>query len=226
MSRMLTLLAAGMALLAVVAPSASAQPRNSHSDQRAIRIMSSIAAHQVHAYSGDKLPIGQLESDVAAGQRILVSCGTVSQVGVDAARRAGFEAREVGAFTRQPLNHYDDGHIMVEVRLSEGWTVFDLDNNRMAPPGVGITQIVRDPRWRMIAHDPAYDVAETEADPDPAYDIYMFTHMNVWYRRVLGVPTVWGADGTVWFHDGAERERGLSMGYQWASGRYWSKLNS
>jgi hypothetical protein len=91
----------------------------------------------------------------------------------------------VGVFTRRRLNHYDDGHVLMEVRLREGWTVFDLDNNRMAQPEVGITELVRDPRWRLITHDEPYDKAEVAAEPHPNYERAMFRHLDRWYRRVL-----------------------------------------
>jgi hypothetical protein len=231
MRRVLALLAAVL-IPALLAQGAFANRRDdpfahrghSHFDQRVTKILSRIAAHQVHGLSGDAIPISELESDLAAGQRIVVSCGTVAQIGVDAARQAGYEARRVGAFTRQRLNHYDDGHVLMEVRLREGWTVFDLDNNRMAPPGVGITELVRDPRWRLIAHDEPYDKAETAAGPHPNYDRAMFRHLDRWYRRVLGVPTIFGDDNTIWFHNRQERARGEALGYQWASGSYWRQL--
>ena len=214
--------------VAVVAPSAFASTRNAPSarDLRAIRILSSIAAHQVHGWSGDSVPLGKLESRLAHGKRIIASCGTVSKLGVLAARRAGYEARLVGSFTRDRLDG-DDGHLMMEVKLREGWTVFDLDNNRAASLGVGITELVRDQRWgEVIAHDPQYDVAQINSSTDlsPGYYRFIFAHLDGWYRRVLGVPTIF-AHGSYWFHDRRERARGVSMGYHWASGGYWRRLN-
>jgi hypothetical protein len=194
-------------------------------DWEAVELLTSIAADATHGWSGDKLPITTLESDLARGERIVASCGTMARLGVRAARRAGYQARMVAAFTRRPLKG-DDGHIMMEVKLNEGWTVFDLDNNRMALPGVGISELVQNPSWLLIADDRPYSKKEIAASTDlpPSYYYDIFRDLDAWYRRVLGVPMIF-AHGAYWFHDPLQRTRGLRLGERWASGAQWKKLN-
>jgi GAF domain-containing protein len=226
MVRMLAALGVVMALSAMVAQDAFADGAKAHTsrDQRIEAILGSLASQQAHGWRQDNVPLDELEAEVAQGQHIAVSCGTISSLGIRAAERAGYRARMVGAFTREQMNGFDDGHIMFEVRLNEGWTVVDLDNNRMAPPGTGISELVRDPRWVLIAHDSPYDKADLATDPNHDYDLYTYTHLKAWYRHVLGVPLIW-ANGVIWFHDAAQQARGLSLGHSWAGGKYWRTLN-
>jgi hypothetical protein len=226
-TRMLTALAAVLLLAAVFVQGAVANggKTGGSNDQEVIRILARIAAHQTHGWSGDVLPIRKLEADLARDRRIVVSCGTVSRLGLRAARRAGHSARLVGSFTRRRLNGFDDGHVMLEVRLHVGWTVFDLDNNRRARAGVGISELVRDPRWQVIARDKPYEGAEVGAAPHTRYNRAAFADLGTWYRRILGVPTI-RARGSNWFHDARERDRGLSLGFRWASGSLWKKLSN
>jgi hypothetical protein len=222
--RVLAALGSVLVLTAAQGAAAKHGSADGSADQKVIKMLASIAAHQTHGWSGDTLPLETLEVDVTRGHRILVSCGTVAHLGVRAARRTGFASRLVGSFTRQELNGFDDGHVMLEVRLRRGWTVFDLDTNRRAPAGIGISELVQDPRWRTIARDPLYDEAEVAAGSHPDYDRAAFAHLGSWYRRVLGVPTIF-AGGSIWFHDARYRSRGLSLGYRWARSGYWRRLN-
>jgi hypothetical protein len=221
MARTLAVLGVLTLFLTTAVQSAPASPRP---NGKATKVLAGIAAHQIHGYSGDSLPAEDLEARLAAGDTIVVSCGTVARLGVLAVWRAGYQARLVGSFTREPLNGRDDGHIMMEVRLRKGWTLYDLDNNRAAPAGVGIVEQVRDPRWRLIAHDAPYDEAEIAQGDDPEYDRAMFADLDRWYRRVLGVAWI-EAHSTIYFHDVQQRDRGLSLGYRWASSGYWRRLN-
>lgn len=216
----------GLLVLLVQGALASHDGGAGSSDQRVIGTLASIAAHQTHGWSGDAVPITELEADIAAGRRVVISCGTVARLGIRAARTAGYEARLVASITRDQLTG-DDGHTMLEVRLRQGWTVFDLDNNRMAQPGVGLSELVRAPSWRVIANDAPYNRAEIAATDDklgPAYYRSVYAHLGAWYRRVLGVPLIY-AHGFFWFHDAQERARAESFGYRWASGAHWLKLN-
>lgn len=225
-SRMLAACCAAIALVAFTLPLALLKPAQAQgsSDRRIIGTLAGIASQQAHGWRQDKVPLSVLETKLADGARIAVSCGKVARLGVRAARRAGYQARLAGSFTRRRLNGFDDGHVMFEVRLREGWTVFDLDDNRMAPPGTGISELVRDPRWLLIADDFPYDRADLARDPHRKYDLAAFADLDAWYARVLGVPTIW-ARGSIWFHDADERARGLALGERWASLRFWRKLN-
>jgi hypothetical protein len=223
MTRILVALGVTALALTTTVQSASAGTTNRSPDRRVTRILASIAAQESHGWRQNALPPEVLEGELARGERIVVSCWPVSRLGVRAARRAGYRSRLVGSFTREPLNGYDDDHVMLEVRLRRGWTVFDLDGNRRAPAGVGVSELVREPRWRIIAHDPLYDEADVAASEYPDYERAAFADLDAWYSRILGVPLIF-AGGSFWFHDARDRSRGLSFGFQWASGDYWRRL--
>jgi len=190
-------------------------------------ILLTIASMQSHGWSGDQTPYPELEAQLHRDERIVVSCGTVANLGVRAVRAAGGRARLVGAVTRRPYNGYDDGHIMLELRTRRGWTLFDLDLNRRAPWGIGIAEQVaavrRDrARWITIASDPLYDVAEaaecacgTEqvaADPRP------------WTRDIFGLPRYYVEARGWYFRDRVERSDAESLGHLWAPRKLWERL--
>lgn len=223
--RVLAALGVAALVLTTAVQSASARTSNRSPDRKVTSILASIAAHESHGWRENALPPEVLEGELARGERIVVSCGPVSLLGVRAARRAGYPSRLVGSFTRQPLNGYDDDHVMLEVRLRRGWTVFDLDGNRRAPAGIGVSELVREPHWRIIAHDPLYEEADVAASEYPDYERAAFADLNAWYRRILGVPLIF-ARGSFWFHDARYRSRGLSFGFRWASSDYWGRLSN
>jgi hypothetical protein len=176
-----------------------------------------IAALQSHGYSGDSVSPPELEAQLARGERIVVSCGTVARLGIRAARRAGFDARLVATLTLGPYDDgFDDGHTMFEIKMPKGWTLWDLDTNAKAPEGVGVNEAVAGPiKWQTIGTDPVVAEGEWPAD------------LNAWRRRVFGVPLIFDEPQGVWYFRGRQRERVLEYGagsYRWASKWRWWRL--
>jgi hypothetical protein len=176
-------------------------------------LLMTIASLHSHDWEGDQVPIPQLAAQVAQGQRIGGTCGTVSRVGVHMVREAGGQARLVGTLTRRAYNGSDDGHILTELRTKHGWTLFDLDYNRRAPWGVGVAQQVArvkdgQAKWVRISSD----------DTDPP-------DLRSWYRDIFGLPTYYVESRGGWFfRDRPERSDAESLGFAWAPQKLWNRL--
>lgn len=187
-------------------------------------LLITIASLHTHGYSGDTVPLPELEAQMARGQTIVASCGTVEKLGVRAVLAAGGRAREVGTLTRDPWNGEDDGHMLMELWTKRGWTLFDLDTNRRAPWGIGIGEQVaagHDRKWITIAHDPLY--AESEADVWPATRA-VFADLPAWYDHIFGIAGYYDPARGYLFHDAAMRARAESYGWVWTDKATWRRL--
>jgi hypothetical protein len=189
---LLTAIAVALPLLGVGVDTAYAGARVEHELTR-------LAARQTHGWTQDRLPLDQLEARILRGERIYVTCGTISRLAVLRLRRLGARARVVGAITLDQPNGYDDGHILVEVRAGRRWEVYDLDNNRKPiddnDRGMTIKQLVaaRKPRWHVIARDRKVSWAGTRwrelTEPTYASE----AGLRRWYAHVLGIAVMYSS---------------------------------
>jgi hypothetical protein len=184
-----------------------------------------LARDHVHGYAGDLVPLALLEAQVAAGERIVGSCGTIARLGQRALTRAGLTSRLVGSLTRDPYTG-DDGHIMLEVWNATGWHVYDLDGNRQAvdAAGHGIPIVglcaARPRHWRILADDPLYIL------DDPRWaemTVAWAADIEGWYDHILGIPTIYDYRDW-WFHDDADRPKAESLGFRYATAEEWHAL--
>jgi hypothetical protein len=191
-----------------------------------------IAALQSHGFSGDAVPLEELEAQVARGERITVSCGTVAQLGVRAAERAGLRARLVATRTLDPYTG-DDGHMLFEIHTRKGWTLWDLDTNVRAPAGVGIDEVTAahgEIPWRSIASDPLIaETTWTNPDGTTGYWNPSEADLHVWRHHIFGVPMVYsGPELGLWYFRGPQRAavEASSSSYVWAGRATWEELTN
>jgi len=68
---------------------------------------------------------------IAMAEKLIVTCGDLSQFALELFAGLGLPSRRVGSTTLQALNTYDNGHQTLEVWLDGRWTLVDLDMKRM-----------------------------------------------------------------------------------------------
>ena len=195
-------------------------------------LMKRLSDRTTQGWRDDSLPVPELERRFEQGERLYVTCGTVSRLAQRLLAAEGIESRVVTTLTRQAFNRSDDGHTMIEARTREGWVLFDIGTNRVAvdPSGnrIGFLEQIhagRDRHWKLLANDRLIDFRGLQAEPD----LYL-RDLRLWYQRVLGTPMIETAPGSgeYAFHDSPQRERveSYSPSYRWASEPEWSRLTT
>lgn len=201
--------------------SAKAKPGKLKADPP-LPLMHDLAQHHRHGWRDEGDPIPDLVARYRAGEILECICGSISAVGVQVLRDAGLPARVVGVVTQQPFNG-TDGHIMLEVWLAGAWRLYDLDGNRRAVDAAGrgvglIAQVAAgaNRRWESIASDPRAATDGTP-DPSPAYQAELD-------QRVFGTPWIVRPDGSMVFHDAADRARMEATGHVYVDKPAWQRL--
>lgn len=189
-----------------------------------LSIMRDLALHHVHSWDQEGMPIPELVAKYRAGETLLVICGSISAVGVQVLRDAGYHARVVGVVTQQPFNG-TDGHIMLEVWQQGGWRLYDIDGNRRAVDASGngvniISQVEAGANrlWEAIADDPRWPVAgEAAQAADPV--------QAALDQRVFGTPWILLQSNHEAFHDATDRARLQSeLGHVYVDAKTWKRL--
>lgn len=65
----------------------------------------------------------------AQKEKLVATCGGISNFIQKTLSQKGIESRIVIGLTQKPYNGYDDSHVMVEVKVDGRWLLYDLDNN-------------------------------------------------------------------------------------------------
>lgn len=184
----------------LLAPAASAQAFE--------RTLAGVAQQVTHGWRDDQVPPAELDRRFRSGERLYLTCGTITLLAQRRLRELGVRSRLVVTMTRQPFNANDNGHTLLEVWRGR-WMVYDLDNNRVAVDARGrridAASLVaaKNRRWRMIADDRRFD---TEGLDDPTHTYWIYANLERWYDRVLGV-TLLQHQGRYVFGDASQRER-------------------
>ncbi len=63
-------------------------------------------------------------------QKIRFQCGATSELAQTIFEKAGFSTRVVRVLTADEPNNFDDGHVMIEVKICDHWCLFDLSLHR------------------------------------------------------------------------------------------------
>lgn len=181
-------------------------------------MMRDLALHHVHSWDQEGMPIPELVARYRAGETLLVICGSISRVGVQVLRDAGYYARLVGVVTKQPFDGNNDGHVMLEVWDRGGWRLYDLDGNRRAVDaalrGVSIIAQIEAGTgrwWQSIDNNPGtlIDTSPAQADLD---------------QRVFGTPWIARPSGGGVFHDADDRARVEGKGHTYVGAKEWERL--
>jgi hypothetical protein len=187
-------------------------------------ILANLAAQHAHGNRDNLVPLDELEARLAAGERIEVTCTIISVLAQRRLRRARVPSRLVLTMTRGPYDDLDNGHTMIEVKVGDAWSVYDLDGNRRAVDskggGVSVVDLCKSSsrRWQPIAYDPAFD------DPKWAGSLWSI-NQAAWDDKVMGVPLI--EHGSLFaFRDEADRARieAYAPTYRFVSKKTWQKL--
>jgi len=204
--------------LSLVAVGAEAKKKKHRKPRESARsLLSWVASMQTHGFSDEGPSPEELVAMISRGQHIEVSCGYVAAMGVLVMQQHGCEARVVGCLTHDPWDGHNDGHIMLELREGQGWTLFDLDFNRALPQGVGIADACNGQRkWDVIAKDPlctTWCEGGTTQKAVASGDAHLFG-------------TAWIEDAAGWkvFHDDERRAFYEGKGFRWVDAEAWDAL--
>lgn len=190
---------------------------------RTLPILRDLAEHHVHSWEQEGLPLPDLVAKYRAGETLHVICGSISAVGVQVLRDAGYQARVVGVVTKQPFDGDNDGHIMVEVWQPGGWRLYDIDGNRRAVNAAGwgvnvVTQVEAGANrmWQAIADD-----ARGLAGDGPM--LVNEAAQAALDQRVFGTPWIQVGKKQV-FNDATDRKRLTARGHTFLKNRDWYRL--
>lgn len=157
---------------------------------------------------------------LAMTEKLIVTCGDVSQFALDLFTGLGVPARRVGGKTLRELNTYNNGHQLLEVWLDGRWALVDLDTKRMfVRRGRRLSLL----EFRNVVPAGQFDFERISAAAPLAvglftvhgfdYGLWMeaaFSNddaLRAWYQRVMMVPIQHDENSWCTFSSPDERRR-------------------
>ena len=201
-------------------------------EQDPFALMSALAWAVTHGTQDDGLTFHELRQE-ALTRKLTLTCGPLSEFARTLCEQAGLQARVVRVVTLDEHNGYDDGHVLLELRVRDlnRWVVFDLDNNasflrggvspsaaHSGPTPLSVVEFVEAVRQDellavRLSGDTRLDVQGFKGN---GFDWTFFGEMvqadlRSWYKRVAQVALI-PANGKYYFCDEAAREGLASEG--------------
>lgn len=148
---------------------------------------------------------------IAMREKLIITCGDMSDFGQHFLSEHGVAARRVATNTLDELNNYDTGHQLAEVKIDGKWILTDMDVKVLFRCGgqrlsllEAVDAIARDDyQLEPLAQAVGIAVSNfTEKNYD--YGLWMETHfcsqpaIRVWYRHIMGIPKI-SQDGKTYF---------------------------
>jgi len=147
----------------------------------------------------------------ATQEKLVATCGKITSFAKSILSEKKIESRIVSALTNDPLNGFDDSHVLIEVKFSDGWRVYDLDNNNVFKKQgrylnlIELKEAFANNSFELekIADDPVIDATDFKAS---GYDFGFYTEQKLandsllkeWYKRIFG--TVFVEQGNVYYY--------------------------
>ena len=177
--------------------------------QNTVALLSALAWIQTHG-SRDKGKAFQKRKEQALTEKLIVTCGSMSDFACRLLAELDIPCRRVSALTLHELNNYDDGsHAMIEVRLHGRWILVDLDMSkcfRYRGKRLSFIETVHQVRrddyeleslaGSALLSPCCFKKSRKEGTYD--YGLWMETMFHSreairqWYRRILMVPIIDG----------------------------------
>ena len=207
--------------------------------ERAHRSLADLSSRVTQGWADNSLTYTQLESSLREGKRLRIGCGLVSTLAVRRMLRMGIRARLVAMVSLDRTIPADEslGHTFMEVRVGDGWQVYDLtfnrrpvDANRNGMSAARMMQIVRRNgrlRFELLSHDPEIDYASFPPGfSEEKYRAIWAAGVRAFYARYMQKLLVWTSAGWTFTADPHSRSyvESLSPAYHWVSQSEFSAI--
>lgn len=143
----------------------------------------------------------------ALTEKLIITCGCISNFAYHVITGLGISCRCVGSFTLKDLNTYNTGHVFIEIKLNRKWTLADLDIGvlfRYKGRRLSLIEFARHAKTGQYKMEPlnASTPISTCCFKDRSktdgydYGLWMETYfcgsvaIRKWYRRIMMVPYI------------------------------------
>ena len=206
-------------------------------------LMAAIAHIHIHGWIDD----GRSFSDLlkkAQQDRLILSCGSISQFTHQLLDGIGVRNRIVLGLTLDEWNSYDNGHTMIEVWKTfngiEQWVVFDIDHQAFFLDSdgsylsfYGLSRAINQGIYYQIVRLAHEDMVDLSGQGNEFNWTLLFTErsfiddmsLRQWYQRVLQVPLIKAGREWLFYHD-QERERieSYSSAFKYTPQEEWERM--
>lgn len=186
-------------IIGLILLTACGESPNSPTDPKILDVMKFVAEHAEHGTRDNVYTPEQLVAKIQNGERVSVTCTTVSTMAKIILEQHGFQSRNVLTLTAGAWDGDNDGHSMLEVwdESNQKWTLFDLDNNVQilihgkAATIVDFTQAVAANDYQLfyLSGDQAFDPSWQDQDINPKE-----FNLRAWYQHVIQIPSIKDGD--------------------------------
>ncbi|WP_107930128.1 hypothetical protein [Campylobacter concisus] len=132
-----------------------------------------------------------------ANNKLSLTCGDISLFIQRLLQQKGIESRIASFLTMEQWNTYDNVHTLLEVKVDEKWTLFDIDNNRYfmyKNKEMNLRDFFEDINWDdikfvFLSSDENLDTQSFSSDGINYYGVadFIYSDIKTWYKRVLQI---------------------------------------
>ena len=169
-------------------------------------LLSAVCWLHSHGYREDGRKHDEALQQALTG-KLIMTCANVSRFAQRLCTDLGVPARVVNSRSLGPRNGYDDGHVLMEVRLGQRWVLVDVDQHvtfRHRDQRLSLLELYLhldkdDYRLEALALSVPLAVGNfVDAGDHYDYAIYLETMVHSeatlrgWYRHIIGMPVIAG----------------------------------
>ena len=132
--------------------------------------------------------------------KLSLTCGDISSFVSTLLNRLNIENRVVNFVTMDKKNSYDNGHVLIEVKIDGKYTLFDLDNNQYFMQGekaLSAKDFIGFKSWDSLkliklSNDNNVDAQHFSVGSISLHGFIdnVNNHIKKWYKRVMQVPMI------------------------------------
>ena len=165
-----------------------------------ISLLSSISWLVVHGSKDDATSFTYKITKIK-NNKLSLTCESVSSFASKLLNQYGIQNRIINFTTLDKLNSYDNGHVLLEVKINNEFILFDLDNNRYFKNNTHTLNtsnfMEEEINWANVkfislALDHNTDTQNFHTDKISYAGFMDYTNSNIrrWYKRVMQVPII------------------------------------
>lgn len=205
-----------------------------------LKSLLSSLAHMINYGIADETLTNSTLANTIKTRKIALRCGPTASFVQSILNSKNIQSRQVSLVTASSPTNFDDGHVVLEVKIGSNWVLFDLPSNRYYQDLAGIDMSLRD--YFNLTTKIAVSLSESTSDNQPwvansfASDVYYdmaFRNENDlqnWINRIYQLLGIWNTDGLCYFYMPAGTESrqawllSLSPSYRVISYSAWLKM--
>lgn len=164
-----------------------------------VSLLSSLSWLTVHGSKDDATSFNS-KYEKLLGDKLSLTCGDISSFASSLLNRFNIENRIVNFVTLDEKNSYDNGHVLIEVKINSNYILFDLDNNQYFKRDeeyLNAKDFIGGVAWGEIeliklSTDNNTDTQNFHLDKISLHGFvdYINNDIKSWYKRVMQVPMI------------------------------------